>query len=186
MRLTAFALVGHVSKSDAITDLSDGSGFNYAGLYDTLIRRQYQYFVNGNLSYYVPAGKRMVFKSSYDGGWIGGENLFRNELYQIGGFRLLRGFDEQSIFTNQYHVVSLELRLLLDQNSYFYLFSDNAYVESSFNGFSKSDFYNGFGLGTTLETKSGLFTISYGLGRNSENPIQFRQSKIHFGYVALF
>lgn len=186
MRLTASALLRHVRKSDAITDLSDASGFNYSGLYDTLIKRQYQYFVSGNVSYYIPVAKRMVFKSSYDGGWVGGENLFRNELYQIGGFRLLRGFDEQSIFTNQYHVISLELRLLLDQNSYFYLFSDNGYVESNFNGFSKSDFYNGFGLGTTLETKSGLFTISYALGRNSENSVQFRQSKIHFGYVAFF
>jgi hypothetical protein len=46
--------------------------------------------------------------------------------------------------------------------------------------------YNGFGLGTTLETKSGLFTISYALGRSDQNTVQFRQSKIHFGYVAYF
>jgi outer membrane protein assembly factor BamA len=186
MRLTASALLRHIRKSDAITGLSDASGFDYASLYDTLIKRQYQYFLNGNISYYIPVGKIVVFKSAYDGGWVGGGSLFRNELYQIGGFRLLRGFDEQSIFTNQYHVVSLELRLLLDQNSYFYLFSDNGYAESNFNGFFRSDFYNGFGIGTTLETRSGLFTISYALGRNNENPIQFRQSKIHFGYVAFF
>ncbi|HRO41635.1 MAG TPA: BamA/TamA family outer membrane protein [Flavipsychrobacter sp.] len=185
-RLTSSALARNVRKSDAITELSDGSGFNYESLYDTLIKRQYQYFINGNLSYYVPVGKRMVFKAAYNGGWVGGENLFRNELYQIGGFRLLRGFDEQSIFTNHYHVATLELRLLLDQNSYFYLFSDNAYVESNFNGFLKNDIYNGFGLGTALETKSGLFTISYALGRSSANAVQFRQSKVHFGYVAYF
>jgi outer membrane protein assembly factor BamA len=184
--LTSSALIRRVRKSDAITGLSDGSGFNYGSLYDTLLDRQYQYLVTARLSNYLPLGKKAVFKTAYNGGWIGGKSLFRNELYQIGGFRLLRGFDEQSIFTNQYHVLSLELRLLLDQNSYFYLFSDNGYVVTDFSGFYKDDIYNGFGLGTTLETKSGLFTISYGLGRNSANPVQFRQSKIHFGYIAFF
>jgi outer membrane protein assembly factor BamA len=185
-RLTSSALVRAVKKSDAITGLSDASGFDYNTLYDTLLKRQYQYFLNGALSYYLPIGRKMVFKSAYQGGWIGGAHLFRNELYQIGGFRLLRGFDEQSIFTNHYHIATLELRLLLDQNSSFYLFSDNGYVESNFNGMVRSDIYNGFGLGTTLETKSGLFTISYALGRNSANSVQFRQSKVHFGYVAYF
>jgi outer membrane protein assembly factor BamA len=185
-RLSSSALVRRVKQSDAITGLVDVSGFDYSTLYDTLVKRQYQYFINGTLAYYVPLGKKAVFKSAYNGGWVGGASLFRNELYQIGGFRLLRGFDEQSIFTSNYHVVTLELRLLLDQNSFFYLFSDNGYVESDFNGFYKDDIYNGFGLGTTLETKSGLFSISYALGRNSANPIQFRQSKIHFGYLAYF
>ena len=185
-RLSSSVLVRQVRKSDAITDLHDGSGFDYNSLYDTLIKRQNQYFINGTLGYYLPVGKTMVLKTAYNGGWVGGQSLFRNELYQVGGFKLLRGFDEQSIFTNQYHILSLELRLLIDQNSYFYLFSDNGYIKSDFNGFHNSDIYNGFGLGTTLETKSGLFTISYALGRNSANPVQFRQSKIHFGYIAYF
>lgn len=185
-RLTSSVLVRQVRKSDAITGLRDGSGFDYNALYDTLIKRQNQYFINGMLGYYLPLGKAMVLKTAYNGGWVGGQSLFRNELYQVGGFKLLRGFDEQSIFTNQYHVLSLELRLLLDQNSYFYLFSDNGYIVTDFNGFYNDDIYNGFGLGTTLETKSGLFTISYALGRNSANPVQFRQSKIHFGYIAYF
>lgn len=185
-RFTGSGLVRAVRKSDAITELNDGSGFDYASLYDTLIKRQYQYLLSGNLNVFVPVGRKMTFKIGYDGGWVGGEYLFRNELYQIGGFRLLRGFDEQSIFTNHYHVASLELRLLLGQNSYVSLFSDNGYVESNYNVMRSSDIYNGFGIGATLETKSGLFTISYALGRNKDFPVQFRQSKIHFGYVAYF
>jgi outer membrane protein assembly factor BamA len=184
--ISTSALVRRIRKSDAITGLRDGTGFSYGSLYDSLLDRQYQYLISGHVSNYQPLGRKAVFKTAYNGGWVGGKSLFRNELYQIGGFRLLRGFDEQSIFTNQYHVLSLELRLLLDQNSYFYLFSDNGYIISDFSGFYKDDIYNGFGMGTTLETKSGLFTISYGLGRNSANPIQFRESKIHFGYIAYF
>ena len=99
---------------------------------------------------------------------------------------MLRGFDEQSIYANQYELLTLGLRFLLDRNSYVYLFSDNGYVQSYYNGYGKEGLYNGFGLGTTLETKTGLFSISYALGRSDTNPIQFKQSKIHFGYLAYF
>lgn len=185
-KISASALIRAVRQSDAITGLTDAGGFNYAGLYDTLLQRRNQYFITGKLAWYVPLGKKIVFKPEYNGGWVGGQHLFRNELYQIGGFRLLRGFDEQSIFTNHYQVLTMELRLLLDQNSNFYLFSDNGYVESNFNGVFNSDVYNGFGMGATLQTRSGLFTISYALGRNSANSAQFRQSKVHFGYISYF
>lgn len=186
VRFSSSALVRSVRKSDAITGLSDASGFDFGHLYDTVTKRKNQYFINGDFNYYFSFGKKVVLKTTYNGGWIGGVNLFRNELYQIGGFKLLRGFDEQSIVANQYHVISLELRLLIDQNSYFYMFSDNGYVQSNFNGYSKDDIYDGLGIGTTLETKTGLFSVSYAVGRNNENPFQLRQSKIHFGYVAYF
>jgi outer membrane protein assembly factor BamA len=175
-----------VRPSDAIETLSDASGFNYASLYDTVALRTNQIFLSGHFYYYFPLAKKTVLKTAYTGAYMKGGNLFRNELYQIGGFRLLRGFDEQSIYTNQYHVLSLELRLLLGQNSYFYFFSDNGWVQSNYSLKTKDDLYNGFGIGATLETKTGLFSISYALGRHDGNPVQFRQSKIHFGYAAYF
>lgn len=185
-KLSGTVLLRKVSKADAITNLSDSTQFDYASLYDTLTNRQNQFLINGSLAYYLPLAKNLVLKTAYNGAVIIGDNLFRNELYQIGGFRLLRGFDEQSIFASQYHVATVELRVLLNRNSYFYLFSDNGYVQTKFEGFNKENIYNGFGLGVSLETKSGLFSIAYGIGRNSDIPLQFRQSKIHFGYVAYF
>ncbi len=184
--ISTSALIRQIRRSEAVTGLADNSGFDYAALYDTLLDRQNQYVVQGQAAVYFPLSGKLVFRPAYYGGWIGGASLFRNELYQIGGFRLLRGFDEQSIFTNQYHVLSAELRVILNQNSWFYIFSDNGWVQTAFSVFSKEDWYNGFGVGATLETGSGIFTISYALGRNSENPIQFRQSRVHFGYVAYF
>lgn len=186
LALSGSTLLRTVRQNDAITALTDGSGFNFASLYDSLSDKSYQYHLQAAAAYYFPLGRKMTLKSAYDGAYIIGKNLFRNELYQIGGFKLLRGFDEQSIYASMYQVVSVELRLLLNQNSYLYLFSDNGYVQSDFNGQSSAGFYNGFGIGTTLETKSGLFTISYALGRSDLNPVAFKQSKIHFGYVAYF
>ncbi|HTN45639.1 MAG TPA: hypothetical protein VL098_04775 [Flavipsychrobacter sp.] len=173
-------------RSDEVLNLKDVSGFDYASLYDSFSQRNNQVFLNGSLNYYLPLARKIVLKTAYQGAYMQGGNLFRNELYQIGGFRLLRGFDEQSIYASQYHVVSIELRLLLDPRSYFYFFSDNGWVQTGFPAYRSEDVYNGFGFGTTLETKTGLFSISYALGRHEGSPVQLRQSKIHFGYAAYF
>ncbi len=186
VRISGNALLRKVKKSDEVTGLRDGTGFDYSILYDSLENNAYQYHLTADAAYFIPIGKKATFKTGYSGGWISGSQLFQNELYQIGGFRLLRGFDEQSIFTNQYHVLTLELRLLLSNTSNIYLFSDNAWLQSHFGAVHTEGFYNGFGVGTSLDTKTGIFTISYALGRSDFNTLQLRQSKIHFGYVAYF
>ncbi len=186
IRVSGNALLRKIRRSDAVTGLRDGSGFDYAILYDSLENNAYQYHFTGDVAYFIPVGKKATFKAGYAGGWVSGTQLFQNELYQIGGFRLLRGFDEQSIFANQYHVLTLELRLLLSRTSNVYVFSDNAWLQSQFGDTRTEGLYNGFGIGTSLETKTGIFTISYALGRSDFNPLQVRQSKIHFGYVAYF
>ena len=185
-RMLTSALLRKVKRSDAITGMSDISGFDYSSLYDSLEKRKYQYRVEGELAYFIPLGKKATVMTGYNGGWVSGNNLFQNEIYQIGGFKLLRGFDEQSVYTNQYHIVTVELRLILDRNSNVYIFSDNGYIISQYSGFYREGIYNGFGVGASLQVRSGLFTINYALGRNEINPLQFRQSKIHFGYVAYF
>ncbi len=185
-KMSTTVLQRQVRKSDEVLGLSDASGFDYTSLYDSFAQRANQVMVQAGINYYLPIAKKIVLKTAYTGAYLHGGNLFRNELYQIGGFRLLRGFDEQSIYTNHYHVAVLELRLLLDQRSYFYLFSDNGWVQSRYSGYAADDVYNGLGLGAALETKTGIFSISYAVGRHRGNPIQFRQSKIHFGYAAYF
>jgi hemolysin activation/secretion protein len=186
LRLAGEVLRRTVQKNDGITGIRDGSGFDYSRLYDTLNMESYQYHVNGDLAYFIPLSKRIVLKMAYAGGWISGERLFQNELYQIGGYRLLRGFDEGSLFVNQYHIGTAELRFLLSRNSNVYFFSDNGWLQSRINGFTNEGIYNGFGLGTSLDTKGGVFTIAYALGRSPDNPVQLRQSKVHIGFAAYF
>lgn len=185
-RVAGSGLLRTVIPNDAITEISDGSGFSYAALYDTANADKYQYRIAGAAGYYLPLMKSLVLKAGYSGGYVSGKRLFLNELFQIGGFRLLRGFDEQSIFASQYHVFTLELRLLLSRNSCFYLFSDNAYTETRYTGVYREDYPVSFGAGITLENKSGIFNVGLGLGKHSGEDFQFRQSRIHFGYTAYF
>lgn len=185
-KVSASALVREVKKNESIISIDDGSGFDYASLYDTLNNDKYQYRLMAALSYYHPLGRSLVLKAGYNGGYLSGSRLFLNELYQIGGFKLLRGFDEQSIYANQYHVGTIELRVLLGGNSYFYLFSDNAYVQTQLDAINRQDYPVSLGTGITLENKSGIFNIALGLGKHSGETFQFNQTKIHFGYIAYF
>ena len=114
------------------------------------------------------------------------QDLYRNELYQIGGFRLLRGFDEGSLFVNNYHIGTIEPRYLLSQNSYFFMFTDFGLIERNYPGLNRSDNPFSVGMGMVFETKAGLFNISYAAGTIGQGGIKFRNSKIHFGYINFF
>jgi hemolysin activation/secretion protein len=125
-----------------------------------------------------------VLKTAIDGGWYQSASYFRNELFQIGGYRLLRGFDEESIFTSKYVVGTLEYRYLLGLNSNFFAFSDIGY--SSNPVIRQSNTYIGAGVGLSFETKGGIFNISYAAGKRNDINFNIKQSKIHFGFVSIF
>jgi len=44
----------------------------------------------------------------------------------------------------------------------------------------------GFGAGFSFGTNIGIFSISYALGQQLNNPILMRNGKVHFGYIAYF
>lgn len=180
------ALIRNIKQNDAIVNINDGSGFDYASLYDSANADKYQYRFTAMVNYYVSPFKNFVVKVAYNGGYISGKNLFLNELYQLGGFKLLRGFDEQSIYANQYHVGTIEFRFLLGRNSYFYLFNDDAIITANYNEQSRKDNPVSLGGGVTLENKSGVFNIALGLGKTSGTDFEFKRAKIHFGYSAYF
>lgn len=186
LRLNGAGLRRHYTQSDAITGLTDGSGFNYRTLYDSLQARSNQYRANGDAALFLPLGKSLVLRPGYAGGWISSGMTFQNELFLIGGFHLLRGFDEQSIFARQYHLFNLEMRLLFTGNSNVYLFTDNAWVETAFQDFRQAGWYHGLGVGGNLELKNGLFSIGLGVGKGGGQNFELRNAKVHFGYVSFF
>src|SRR5690606_30109967 len=144
------------------------------------------YTAKADLAFYIPIRKRSVVKIGTQNGFTYNENLFDNELFRIGGFHLLRGFDEESIFASFYTVQTLEYRFILEQNSYLYLFSDVAFYEYKTPKKYIVDRPYSFGLGMNFETNAGIFSLSYAIGKQFDNPIQFRSAKIHFGFINYF
>lgn len=160
---------------------------NFGYLYDSIDLRSYRFQIQADASYFIPLAKRLVLSAHYRGAIMFSEQgLYRNELFQIGGFRLLRGFDEGSLFVNNYHIGTIEPRYLLSQNSYFFVFSDFGTIRRDYPSLKRSDRPISLGLGMVFETKAGLFNISYAAGTLGQTGIQFRNSKIHFGYINFF
>ncbi len=178
-----------IKPNSQITALQDAfSGFNYASLYDSIKRRSVKGEVFWMGNYFLPLGKKQknILKFGVNGGAVINRDLLKNELLRIGGSRLLRGFDEQSILASTYNIATLEYRLLIMRNSYFFIFMDAAYIHRKFNNTIFHDFPFGFGAGVTFATKIGIFGLTYALGQQKYKTIDFRNSKLHFGYVATF
>jgi len=181
--------VKRIEKNTKVTSIEDEDDptFNFEQLYDSLNLRSYQFKINTDLAYYQPITKRTTLKTSLESGiLIAEEDLFLNELYRIGGHQLLRGFDEESVFASLYAVLTAEFRFLIAQNSYLYGFGDFGYLQNKSAINDYEDWPLGFGVGMTFEASAGVFGISYALGRQLSNPIDFGAGKIHFGYINRF
>ncbi len=139
-----------------------------------------------NADYFFSMGGRNVINLGSNTAYIYNPNLFTNELYRIGGLKTLRGFDEESIYASVYTIGKIEYRYLLEQNSFLFTFINIAWYENTSNNLHITDTPFGFGTGINFETKIGIMSVSYALGKQFNNPILFKNGKIHFGIVNYF
>jgi outer membrane protein assembly factor BamA len=175
-------------KNNVIVKLSDNAdpSFDFGTLYDTFQLKSYQMRIRLKAVHYFPLSRASTFRTAFTGGWFQSPNIFRNELFQIGGYKLLRGFDEESIFASAYGVVSGEYRYLLGRNSFLFGFVDFGIVNNKGIENAVTNNYLGVGLGMAFETQAGIFNISYAAGKRDDSKFNLRQSKIHLGYVNYF
>ena len=143
---------------------------------------------NGNLSFssYLSLINRTTFKIKLSTSTIQNNILYENELTRIGGYKTIRGFDEESIWVSSFILGNFEFRYLLDEKSNVFLFSDFAWTESEINDFIRAEYFQSFGFGTNISMPNGLLTLIYGLGRKIDNPFLIRTGKIHLGFTSYF
>ncbi|MES2775154.1 MAG: BamA/TamA family outer membrane protein [Bacteroidota bacterium] len=177
-----------IKRNNEILKLKDRNNpaFNFASLYDSVKTTAYQLRIKSSINYYLPLGRQTVLKTALQTGWYQSPDIFRNELFQIGGYRLLRGFDEESIYANLYSVLTAEVRYLINTNSYFFAFGDGGYANYKQRATQFSHTYIGAGLGLAFETGNSLINISLAAGKRDDLPLNLRQSKIHIGFVNFF
>lgn len=147
-----------------------------------------QYKAELNSSVFIPVYKRFCVHVQNQTGVVENQSLFRNELFRIGGLNTLRGFNEQSIFASFYSINTIEFRMILEQNSYLYLFGQGGYYENkSYSLFLVQHYVpSSFGAGISFETAAGIFTINYALGNETNGKFLLRTGKVHFGFVNFF
>jgi outer membrane protein assembly factor BamA len=177
----------NIIRNNTINTLrvSDNKGNAY-NLYDSIKLNVFQIRFIANVEKYFHFFSNNVLKASFHTGYLQSSNIFLNELFRIGGLKMLRGFDEQSIFASQYGILNLEWRYIIQQNSNFVLFWNGAWYKNEGRKPVISDTPWGAGLGFNIETGSGIFSLYYATGKQFDNPLEFRSAKIHFGFINYF
>jgi len=161
-----------------------------ASLYDGIQLNSTQYQVDANLACYIPFFKYSTIKMAFQGGSLNSPQLFTNELYRIGGFKSIRGVDEQSIYASSFGIGTIEYRFLFEQNSAFLLFADGGWYQNASYNLSpttpRQDTPYSVGAGVMFQTKAGVFQLNYAIAHQFNNEFSLRTGKINFGIVNTF
>ena len=104
------------------------------------------------------------------------------DYYRLGGLKTIRGFRENFFFAKNYVLANIEGRLFAKDGSVFFTFIDVAQISTQTNNTTAV----GLGLGFTLASKSGVFSLAWAVGQQNSSGFDFQNSKLHFGYQARF
>lgn len=188
-KLTGATYTKKILKNNAIEYIADADIFDYNQLFDTLKNSIFQFKLQSDIQAFYTFGRILTLKISNHNGWIGGNNfIYKNELFTLGGLKMLRGFNEMSVFASNYFMGVIEPRVYIGDNSYVYAFSDFAYLTAHFNDNTiEKKWMKSLGIGAQLNTNTGLFQIAFALGKDGNNPMPYlRDTRVHIGYSLYF
>lgn len=191
MRYDLAALVGNkqIQRDARIEQLRffNASGESY-NLYDSLPLNNLQWNMSFNAEAYLPIKKSSTLAFLFSGKYWISQEIFFNELFRLGGYGSLRGFDENSFYASSYTIGRIEWRYLYSERGHAGVFINGGFYKrtASSNLEAFSDWPVGFGAMARVELGNGLLNLAYALGREQQNPLQFRTAKVHFGLINFF
>ncbi|MBL7828927.1 MAG: BamA/TamA family outer membrane protein [Saprospiraceae bacterium] len=189
VNLKGSAGFNRVLKNNQIESLTDPANpdFTFASLYDSIELRSSRFKLETRTEWYLPVFSRSVLKLSLRaGGIFSNQPLYANEQYRLGGNKLLRGFNEESLQASRFAVATVEWRLLIGRNSFIGAFADWGYVENITANTRVFLRPAGLGAGLNFETPAGIFGVNMAVGRPDTGlGFDFRAVKFHLGFVSL-
>lgn len=130
----------------------------------------------GYVNFYRQFIHKLILKLSTTNLYYQSNETQKNELYNIGGANLLRGFEQDAFLCSAYNVNTLEMRWLYAKYSFIALFFDFAF----FKEYEKVTKYaHSLGLSFQINTKQTIFGLSIALGSIEKQKFDIRQTKIH-------
>lgn len=147
-----------------------------------------QFNLESILERYTKLGRNSVLLTRASIGKIFNEtkNIYFNDLYQLGGLKSLRGFNENNFYASEYAIGTIEYRFFTDETSYLLLFYEQGTLTNKINSISKFDYPLGFGAGVSFTTPAGVFNFIYSLGSSKDQKLNVNLSKVHFGITSKF
>ena len=173
-----------IEKNQSVSSLIDPEGRPMEYLYDSILLNAQQYQAQVVLKYFVPISKNYILHVLSHSGYIySNAPIFDNEKFRLGGNLSIRGFEEQRFLTNSFSYLTMENRWITGQNSHFFAGVDYGWLD--LDGPNRK-WTLGLSLGTRFDTKAGIFTLSYAMGRVKEERWSLKNGKVHIGYAAIF
>jgi outer membrane protein assembly factor BamA len=173
----------NIRKNNQVLELKDPSdpSYNFSRLYDTVKLSALQVRATMTLAHFFPLRRLSTVKTALNAGIYESKNVYRNEVFQLGGYKLLRGFDEESEYLSSYLIGTAEYRYLLSLNSAFFVFIDGGAGK-----YNSSHTYISAGAGISFETKAGLINLAIANGKKDGARFNLRQTKLHLGFTSYF
>ena len=132
----------------------------------------------------VQINNRGYLNIKNESGLLTSKNYLLNELFRIGGANSIRGYNEQSIFTNGYSYSNIEFRYSLETSSYLYSITDlGVYKENTTNKIKK---LIGIGAGYQFRINNNLVNLGYVISTNSSTNAELNSSRLVVRWTSFF
>ena len=132
----------------------------------------------------VQINNRGYLNIKNESGLLTSKNYLLNELFRIGGANSIRGYNEQSIFTNGYSYSNIEFRYSLDTSSYLYSITDlGVYKEKTTSKIKK---LLGIGAGYQFRINNNLVNLGYVISTNSSTNAKLNSSRLVVRWTSFF
>lgn len=144
--------------------------------------KQHSITAKGAFKINLHPNSSFIIKQTYES--LRSKSIVENEMYQVGGFSTIRGFDESSILTNHYSITNIEYHQQVDPSISINTITDFGYIENQFSKIN-SKLYT-IGLGFSILSRNNLLNLSYALGKINNSSFKFNNSKVHINIVYFF
>ena len=128
--------------------------------------------------------ERLLNISSLNYNKMNSENFVTNELFRFGGISSIRGFQEGSIYANEYFITNFDLIFLLNKSTgIFSLFDFSKYKNINLN--SNEKIYSA-GLGLKTLSNQSIITIFFASGNTWGKKLNIGDAKINIIFKTFF
>tara|TARA_R110002126_G_scaffold78829_2_gene196132 strand:+ start:39493 stop:41139 length:1647 start_codon:yes stop_codon:yes gene_type:complete len=148
------------------------------GKRNTNLNASNQFKIEGSTSVIWDLNLRNSFYIRNTTGYLNSDTFLDNELFRIGGANSIRGFNEQSIFTNSYTYFNAEYRYLTSNKSYLYTITDI--------GKATSNTLIGIGLGYSFSKGNSIININSVLPNSTNTKSQLSNIQLIINWTSFF
>nr|WP_294789216.1 hypothetical protein [uncultured Flavobacterium sp.] len=147
-----------------------------------------QFFANINLKYNFELNPKNFININSQNFFLKSDNYISNELYRFGGMNSIRGFLENSLQANMTTMILTEYRYLASKNLYINTILDYALYQDKTSNSDKNEIKKliSLGIGTTIQTTSGLLKINLTNGGANTSDLQLYNTIINISYNVKF